>query len=89
MSVPMQLSLVLALMVCSAFFSIAEISLAGARKLRLQGLLDAQLAQHGLTLADVRTWRPPAPARRPRGRRTSTRTTSGTNARPDSEDSRE
>lgn len=55
----------------------------------LQGLLDAQLAQHGLTLANVRTWRPPAPARRPRGRRTSTRTTSGTNARPDSEDSRE
>lgn len=55
----------------------------------LQGLLDAQLAQHGLTLASVRTWRPPAPARRPRGRRTSTRTTSGTNARPDSEDSRE
>lgn len=55
----------------------------------LQGLLDAQLAQHGLTLANVRTWRPPAPARRPRGRRTSTRTTSGTNARPDSEDLRE
>lgn len=55
----------------------------------LQGLLDAQLAQHGLTLANVRTWRPPAPARRPRGRRTSTRTTSDTNARPDSEDSRE
>lgn len=55
----------------------------------LQGLLNAQLAQHGLTLANVRTWRPPAPARRPRGRRTSTRTTSGTNARPDSEDSRE
>lgn len=55
----------------------------------LQGLLDAQLAQHGLTLANVRTWRPPAPARRPRGRRASTRTTSSTNARPDSEDSRE
>lgn len=36
----------------------------------LQGLLDAQLAQHGLTLAEVRDWRPPAPARRPRGRQT-------------------
>lgn len=35
----------------------------------LQGLLDAQLAQHGLTLEAVRAWRPPAPARRTRGRR--------------------
>jgi len=34
----------------------------------LQGLLDAQLAQQGLTLAAVRAWRPAAPARRPRGR---------------------
>ncbi len=32
----------------------------------LQGLLDAQLAQHGLTLAEVRAWQPPAPARRRR-----------------------
>jgi hypothetical protein len=59
----------------------------------LQGLLDAQLAQHGLTLANVRTWRPPAPARRPRGRRASASANTGTNtsttARPDSEDSRE
>ncbi|MFO0244482.1 MAG: BREX-2 system adenine-specific DNA-methyltransferase PglX [Betaproteobacteria bacterium] len=55
----------------------------------LQGLLDAQLAQHGLTLANVRAWRPPAPARRPRGRRTTTRTNTSNNARPDSEDSRE
>lgn len=37
----------------------------------LQGLLDAQLAQHGLTLAAVRAWQPPAPVRRTRGRRTS------------------
>lgn len=37
----------------------------------LQGLLDAQLAQYGLTLATVRAWRPPAPARRSRGRRSS------------------
>lgn len=36
----------------------------------LQGLLDAQLAQHGLTLEAVRAWSPPAPARRTRGRRT-------------------
>jgi hypothetical protein len=34
----------------------------------LQGLLDAQLAQQGLTLDAVRAWRPAAPARRPRGR---------------------
>jgi hypothetical protein len=34
----------------------------------LQGLLDAQLAQYGLTLADLRHWRPPAPVRRPRGK---------------------
>lgn len=40
----------------------------------LQGLLDAQLAQHGLTLAAVRAWRPPAPTRRPRGRRSSAAT---------------
>lgn len=32
----------------------------------LQGLLDTQLSQHGLTLAGVRDWRPPAPARRRR-----------------------
>jgi len=32
----------------------------------LQGLLDAQLAQLGLTLADVRAWTPPAPPRRRR-----------------------
>lgn len=38
----------------------------------LQGLLDAQLAQHGLTLTAVRAWQPPAPARRTRGRRSST-----------------
>ncbi|KVD69283.1 hypothetical protein WS62_13750 [Burkholderia sp. ABCPW 14] len=37
----------------------------------LQGLLDAQLAQHGLTLSAVRGWRPPAPVRRTRGRRAS------------------
>lgn len=37
----------------------------------LQGLLDAQLAQHGLTLAAARAWRPPAPTRRSRGRRSS------------------
>ncbi len=37
----------------------------------LQGLLDAQLAQHGLTLTAVRTWQPPAPVRRTRGRRSS------------------
>jgi hypothetical protein len=37
----------------------------------LQGLLDAQLAQHGLTLAAVRAWQPPAPVRRTRGRRSS------------------
>ena len=36
----------------------------------LQGLLDAQLAQQGLTLAAVRAWRSAAPARRPRGRGT-------------------
>ncbi|WP_295584573.1 BREX-2 system adenine-specific DNA-methyltransferase PglX [uncultured Lamprocystis sp.] len=35
----------------------------------LQGLLDAQLAQHGLTLTAVRAWKPPAPVRRTRGRR--------------------
>jgi hypothetical protein len=35
----------------------------------LQGLLDAQLAQHGLTLTAVRAWQPPAPVRRTRGRR--------------------
>ncbi|NMG63801.1 BREX-2 system adenine-specific DNA-methyltransferase PglX [Azoarcus indigens] len=40
----------------------------------LQGLLDAQLAQHGLTLAAVRAWRPPASTRRPRGRRSSAAT---------------
>lgn len=55
----------------------------------LQGLLDAQLAQHGLTLANVRTWRPPAPARRPRGRRASASANTSTNVRSDSEDSRE
>ena len=38
----------------------------------LQGLLDAQLAQHGLTLAEVRAWQPPAPARRARGKRART-----------------
>ncbi|MFO1429838.1 MAG: BREX-2 system adenine-specific DNA-methyltransferase PglX [Candidatus Competibacteraceae bacterium] len=32
----------------------------------LQGLLDTQLAQHGLTLAEVRAWQPPAPVRRRR-----------------------
>jgi len=37
----------------------------------LQGLLDAQLAQHGLTLTAVRAWQPPAPVRRTRGRRPS------------------
>lgn len=37
----------------------------------LQGLLDAQLAQHGLTLTEVRAWQPPAPVRRTRGRRSS------------------
>ncbi len=37
----------------------------------LQGLLDAQLAQHGLTLTAVRAWQPPAPVRRTRGRRSS------------------
>jgi hypothetical protein len=37
----------------------------------LQGLLDAQLAQHGLTLTAVRAWQPPEPVRRPRGRRSS------------------
>lgn len=37
----------------------------------LQGLLDAQLAQHGLTLTAVRAWQPPAPVRRTRGRRAS------------------
>jgi hypothetical protein len=35
----------------------------------LQGLLDAQLAQHGLTIAEVRAWRPSEPTRRARGRR--------------------
>jgi hypothetical protein len=29
----------------------------------LQGLLDAQFAQHGLTLAEVRAWQPPAASR--------------------------
>lgn len=38
----------------------------------LQGLLDAQLAQHGLTIAEVRAWKPPAPVRRTRGRRSVT-----------------
>jgi hypothetical protein len=38
----------------------------------LQGLLDAQLAQHRLTLREVRAWQPPAPIRRTRGRRSST-----------------
>ncbi|WP_231408558.1 BREX-2 system adenine-specific DNA-methyltransferase PglX [Ralstonia solanacearum] len=38
----------------------------------LQGLLDAQLAQHGLTLSAVRAWQPPAPVRRTRGKRAST-----------------
>jgi hypothetical protein len=37
----------------------------------LQGLLDAQLAQHGLTLTAVRAWQPPAPVRRKRGSRSS------------------
>ena len=37
----------------------------------LQGLLDAQLAQHGLTLTAVRAWQPPAPVRRTRGRQSS------------------
>jgi hypothetical protein len=37
----------------------------------LQGLLDAQLALHGLTLTAVRAWQPPAPVRRTRGRRSS------------------
>ena len=37
----------------------------------LQGLLDAQLAQHGLTHTAVRAWQPPAPVRRTRGRRAS------------------
>lgn len=37
----------------------------------LQGLLDAQLARHGLTLNAVRAWQPPAPVRRTRGRRSS------------------
>lgn len=37
----------------------------------LQGLLDAQLAQHGLTLTAVRAWQPPAPVRRTRSRRSS------------------
>lgn len=37
----------------------------------LQGLLDAQLAQHGLTLTNVRAWRPPTAARRTRSRRVS------------------
>jgi hypothetical protein len=37
----------------------------------LQGLLDAQLAQHGLTLTAVRAWQPPAPVRRTRGRHSS------------------
>lgn len=35
----------------------------------LQGLLDAQLAQHGLTISEVGAWQPAAPARRPRRRR--------------------
>ncbi|MGN8106900.1 BREX-2 system adenine-specific DNA-methyltransferase PglX [Paraburkholderia sp. 22098] len=38
----------------------------------LQGLLDAQLAQHGLTLSAVRAWQLQAPIRRTRGRRAST-----------------
>jgi hypothetical protein len=38
----------------------------------LQGLLDAQLAQHGLTIAEVRAWQPPATVRRTRGRRSAT-----------------
>jgi hypothetical protein len=37
----------------------------------LQGLLDAQLAQYGLTLTAVRAWQPAAPVRRTRGRRSS------------------
>ncbi|MFZ1491907.1 MAG: BREX-2 system adenine-specific DNA-methyltransferase PglX [Candidatus Competibacter denitrificans] len=32
----------------------------------LQGLLDSQLAQHGLTVTDLRHWRPPAPVGRKR-----------------------
>lgn len=36
----------------------------------LQGLLDSQLAQHGLTLADIRAWSPPNTLRRRRGTRT-------------------
>jgi len=38
----------------------------------LQGLLDAQLAQHGLTLSAVRAWQPQVAVRRTRGRRAST-----------------
>jgi hypothetical protein len=38
----------------------------------LQGLFDAQLTRYGLTLSTVRAWQPPAPVRRPRGRRAST-----------------
>lgn len=38
----------------------------------LQGLLDAQLAQHGLTLSALRAWQPQAPVRRTRGKRAST-----------------
>ena len=38
----------------------------------LQGLLDAQLAQHGLTLTAIRAWQPPAPVRRTRVRRSAT-----------------
>lgn len=37
----------------------------------LQGLLDAQLAQHGLTISEVREWQPPASVRRRRTRRAS------------------
>lgn len=40
----------------------------------LQGLLTTQLNQHGLTLDQVRAWQAPAPARRPRGKRSSTAT---------------
>ena len=40
MSMSLQLVLVFALIACSAFFAIAEISLAGSRKLKLQALAD-------------------------------------------------
>jgi len=51
MSPTAQVLVVLALLVLSAFFSVAEISLAGARRLKLQGMADAGDARAAAVMA--------------------------------------